>query len=219
MNLPGPSRRTYYDMNPWYTKNRSNGINDWHQHVLKADSIFLDKLLHSIAKNFPKNVIELGCGAGDFTLSYSQSNFTHIALEFSSVAIEMAKEKNNPTGIKFKEGDALARETLPNEVFDMVVAKDVLHCILKKDRKTFLDNLATLLNPNGILHLTTHVGLPIENEDVMKYVDSKTRENHIKTRLYLDIGEIEKEFSESNLLIIEKLDLPGNLVYFCLRKS
>jgi len=114
MNIKGPKRRTYYDMNPWYEKNISNGINDWHQHVRAADKKLLDFIKSYIAKSDPLKILEVGCGGGDFTRSYANPKNTHDAFEFSSVAVETTKKKLNPSGVNFYEGDALNIDSYRN---------------------------------------------------------------------------------------------------------
>lgn len=213
-NYAGPERRTYFDMNPWYSKNKEQGINDWHQHVTEADNVLREKIVRDISKKKPGKVLEVGCGGGDFTLSYSNLSFHHIAFEFSSVAIDMAKQKTNPSGVIFSEGDVLSLESYSGGPFGLIIAKDVLHCILDEDRILFLQNMKQSLLPGGTIHLTTHVGLPETNENVMKYIDRKTRENHLRTRVYLDKEDIENEFIESGLKIAEDLELPSYLHYY-----
>ncbi len=217
MNLKGPDRRTYYDMDPWYEKNISNGINDWHQHVKDADEKLLTYIKNFINKNSPLNVLEVGCGGGDFTLSYASEKFKHDAFEFSGVAIGAAKKKDNPVNVNFYEGDALNVESYRNKPYDLVIMKDVLHCILGADRMKLLKHLRESINENGTVILTTHSGLP-KSEEVLQYIDQNTRENHIQTRVYLDRAIIKKEFDSTGFKIQNLIELAGQLDLFELRR-
>lgn len=215
--MKGPDRKTYYDMNPWYLKNLNNGLSDWHQHVVSADKVLLEKVESVISEKSPTNVLEIGCGGGDFTLLYSKPTFkTHIAFEYSSVATDMAKKKNNPNLIDFREGDALDSNSYLEGPFDLIIAKDVLHCILGNDRELFYKNIKQSLSSNGMAVLTTHVGLPVHPE-IKKFVDYKTRENHIQTRVYLDKETIETEIIEAGFVVEETIALDGQLELFVLK--
>jgi hypothetical protein len=128
----------------------------------------------------------------------------------------MAKTKQNPNGIKFQEGDALLSESYSEGPFDLIVAKDVFHCILGKDRTTFLLNIRQSLSGTGKAMLTTHVGLPI-HEEVKRYIDTISRENHIRTRVYKDEVDVEFELGLAQLQVIKKIPLPGQLVLYFLK--
>ncbi|MEO0337000.1 MAG: class I SAM-dependent methyltransferase [Pseudomonadota bacterium] len=215
-SFEGPERRTYYDMNPWYQKNRNDQIFDWHQHVEEADQDLLRFLKVKLQLHKPCSVLEVGCGGGDFTLRYSQQSFSHVAFEFSDVAVEMARSKPNPYQIRFRQADALDESAYSDSPFDFVVAKDVLHCLLREDRKVFLKNLKGALSDRGLILLTTHAGLP-KNQEVLKLIDLTTRENHLSTRVYLEQERIEAEFAKVGLEPLEIECLAGQLVLYLLR--
>ncbi len=59
-------------MNPWYEKNRLNSINDWHQHVTEADKLLLEYLDVMLESSDIKNLLEIGRGGSDFSLSVIQ---------------------------------------------------------------------------------------------------------------------------------------------------
>ena len=216
MKFKGPERRTYYDMNPWYLKNHENGLNDWHQHVVEADQKLLNEVKKAITKVKPESVLEVGCGGGDFTLSYASSDFKHYAFEYSSVAIQMAKKKENPHSILFREADALSIDSYLDKPYDLIISKDVLHCILGIDRLTFLKNIKDSLSTNGLVMLTTHVGIP-ENKDVKKFIDLETRENHLKTRVYLDEVQVDQEMLNAGFIIDKKICSSESLVLYFLK--
>ena len=216
-SLKGPERRTYYDMNPWYEKNKAQGVHDWHQHVGAADIKLLTHLKQLISDLKPSSILEVGCGGGDFTFKYSIPGVRHLAFDFSTVAVEMAKRKENPNEIEFMAGDGLDLSFLNGEKFDLILAKDVLHCILGEDRKRFFHNIAAALAEDGLALLTTHIGLP-DNDEVLKYVNPVSRENHLQTRVYYDEVHIDAEMEDAGLEVLEKFELPGQLIGYQIKR-
>ena len=199
----GPERRTYYDMDPWYSKNKENHIFGWHQQIDEVNDYILGKMKFLIENKNVKNILEVACGGGNFTLQYGKAGLLIDAFEYSSVAIEMASDKANPFNINFFQGDAISFSSYKKDYYDLVLAKDFLHCITGKDRSSFFLNVHESLKESGLFLLSTHAGLPERYPSIMKTIDRETRINHIHTRIYLDKSHIEKEINENNFEIIE----------------
>jgi len=190
-------------MDPWYLKNKDTGIFDWHQQIEEVNEFILEKIRDLIENNKIKNILEVACGGGDFTLKYASPDISVNAFEYSAIAVEMAKNKENPCGVNFFAGDALAGPSYKKDFYELVLSKDFLHCITGEDRERFLFNVWGALKDKGLFLLSTHAGLPEKYPEIMKTIDPDTRINHIQTRIYLDRVDIEREFKESNFEILE----------------
>jgi len=156
----GPERRTYYDMNPWYLKNQEKEINDWHQQIKEVNDFLLKEIKSLIKKDNIKRVLDIACGGGDFTLKYAGSDFSIDAFEYSSIAVEMAKNKDNFFKVNFFEGDALNPASYKDNYYDLIIAKDFLHCLIGEDRNNFFTLVNRSLNSNGTFLFSTHGNLP-----------------------------------------------------------
>jgi SAM-dependent methyltransferase len=72
------------------------------------------------------NVLELGCGSGNDSLWLAKNNFNVTAIDISSKAILLAKEKNKDyLNIEFIEGDIL--NSIPNKKYDVIYDRGCLH--------------------------------------------------------------------------------------------
>lgn len=207
MKFGGPKRKTYYDMDPWYFKNQEKGIEDWHQQVLPLNDAFQTALSEIFSNHKPKKILEIGCGGGALAFSYAQKDLLIDAFDFSEIAIGMAKNKPNSDAINFYCGDALFLNSYPNRPYDLIIAKDILHCIIGKDRLRFLSHVAASLSSCGNFILSTHIGLPETYKEIMKTIDRETRINCIQTRVYLDRPVVEDEFDRCGLKIAKFLPL------------
>lgn len=206
-DFKGPKRKTYYDMDPWYLKNSDSGINDWHQQIDALNSAFQEEISDFIKNKRPLKIIEAACGGGNFTLAYAKPGVKIDAFEFSKIAVEMAKKKDNPCNVNFYQGDALSAASYLNRPYDLLVAKDLLHCLIGGDRAVLLNNLRDSVSESGSILLSTHIGLPVSNKEILRGVDPATRVNKISTRIYLDRDAIEAEFGECGLKPVKTIVL------------
>jgi SAM-dependent methyltransferase len=72
------------------------------------------------------DVLELGCGSGNDSLWLAKNNFNVTAIDISSKAILLAKEKNKDyLNIEFIEGDIL--NSIPNKKYDVIYDRGGLH--------------------------------------------------------------------------------------------
>jgi 2-polyprenyl-3-methyl-5-hydroxy-6-metoxy-1,4-benzoquinol methylase len=117
----------------------------WHQTALR--------LLPDLTN---KNVLEIGCGRGDFAITVARANpLAHItAIDFSKVAINIAKEKSRNAGVEiyFEVGDA-ANLPFAESSFDQVISCECLEHVRRPARMA--EEMARVLKDGGDFLLTT----------------------------------------------------------------
>ncbi|HOV11471.1 MAG TPA: class I SAM-dependent methyltransferase [Bacteroidales bacterium] len=107
---------------------------------------------HSL-KRFAKKkvkILEIGCGLGYLTYALNKEGFSATGIDVSHSAIKMAIEK---FGAYFYAADAISYAQITNLKYDVIIATEVIEHI--PDIKSFLIQLKNLLNPEGIILLTT----------------------------------------------------------------
>jgi ubiquinone/menaquinone biosynthesis C-methylase UbiE len=113
----------------------------------------IPKELKELAKaTNPKTSLELGCGLGVFSTYMAEQGIKATGVDFSSVAIEKAKQraaekKNKPT---FLVGDVTDLKIL-NEPFDVTFDVGCFHCLNEEDEKKYASEMHRLLKPGGTL--------------------------------------------------------------------
>jgi cyclopropane fatty-acyl-phospholipid synthase-like methyltransferase len=109
----------------------------------------VEDLLRSGKLN-PCKAVDLGCGAGAYTIELARRGFEMTGVDFSEKAVDLAKERAEKAGVecRFKVAD-LIREPVGG-TFDLAFEWEVLHHVFPEDREAYLDNVRILLNPGGL---------------------------------------------------------------------
>jgi len=139
----------------------SGGYDEWHRTVHGQDILTENKLedwhLDALSLSpFVKglDVLEVGCGAGDFAIHLALQKAKVTAVDFSAEAIEIAKQKSKKQNqqINFQVADA---QSLPfaNESFDLIFSCECLEHI--PDPRKAVNELYRVLKPSGYLILST----------------------------------------------------------------
>jgi len=92
-------------------------------------------------------VLEIGCGTGNFTEIFAESQAHITAVDISPDLIELARKRRLPKNqVQF----VLARfeDIVPNTPYDAIIGSSVLHHL---DIHVALQNIYHLLKPNGIM--------------------------------------------------------------------
>lgn len=135
------------------------------------NEIFLNKLLEDILliRNGKKirSALDIGCGTGDLVVKLAKRNIQTTGIDFSKVAIQMAKDftKINKVSRKtdFIEFNIEHLDKLPSkETYDLITSKLVIAFI--KNKKLFLKEVYNRLNPGGIFILITPIIMKGANE-------------------------------------------------------
>ena len=100
----------------------------------------------------PCSVIEFGCGAGNYVIYLASKGFDATGVDFSKPAVEIAKKSASKKGVKcnFISSDVLGDMAEIQDTFDFAYDWELLHHIFPEDRKTYINNVHRLLNPEGI---------------------------------------------------------------------
>lgn len=141
--------------NDWNIKARSG---DTLRDAMEARRAAVFNALEHLDSKAPK-ILEVGCGTG--WLSKDLATYgSVVGVDIADEAIEMAG-KRVPEG-QFFAGDFMQVD-LPLGHFDTVVCLETLSHV--PDQQAFIDRLADMLVPDGILILTT------QNRSIMIYAD------------------------------------------------
>ena len=100
------------------------------------------------------NVLDVGCGTGENLLYVAAGGHEAWGIDFVPVAIERAKAKAAERGIgaTFVVGNALELNKLGRQ-FDTVIDCGLFHTFSDEERPVFVQGLAEVLRPGGLLHI------------------------------------------------------------------
>jgi len=95
--------------------------------------------------------IDLGCGAGNYTIYLTSKGFNVTGIDISSTAIKIAKENAEKKKVKcnFLVADVLGDIDEVKETFDFAYDWQLLHHIFPEQRKKYIENVYRILNPKG----------------------------------------------------------------------
>jgi cyclopropane fatty-acyl-phospholipid synthase-like methyltransferase len=100
----------------------------------------------------PCKTVDLGCGAGNYAVWFAERGFDVTGIDISSNAIrfanQLAQERN--VECRFIISDLLGDLSRYHEEFDFVYDWEVLHHIAFEDRENYIENVHSLLRPDGI---------------------------------------------------------------------
>jgi tRNA (cmo5U34)-methyltransferase len=155
-----------------------------------------------------KNLLDIGCGAGNYTLMMLSkiSNLNCTLVDLSMPMLEKAYErvcKQTKSHVNAIQGD-IRNVELNENYFDIVLAGAVLHHLREDhDWENVFGKLYKLLKPNGCLMIS----------------DLVTQDNELLTKYFRDkyAGYLEQnggqEYCQKVLDYIEKEDSPRSITY------
>lgn len=161
-----------------YRNRKAKGQPGWADAKTLASNLqFLDDELKRGYAPTTGKVLELGCGAGDLSLSLAERGFETHGIDVAPFAIEWAKEKASERNLQvdFIVDDAVALSNVPNGEFDFVLDGYCLHCIIGSDRFAFLRNAFRVLK-TGAPFLTRTMCGDISNPHLN--ISSKLRDSY-----------------------------------------
>lgn len=116
--------------------------------------------LTAMKSNACPRVLELGCGAGNFSIFTARAGFAVTGIDISPTAVLWARHSAQSDGIRaeFIEGNVVDLAQFEDEAFDAVVDGHCLHCIVGNDRCRCLKSVHRVLKPQGIFVVLTMCG-------------------------------------------------------------
>ena len=85
-----------------------------------------DPILERVASLNPKQLLDVGCGCGSFTVKLFQHCGRIIAIDPSQARIDQSKKENGKPNISYLCMDGRSLE-YPDNSFDLVLERDTLH--------------------------------------------------------------------------------------------
>jgi len=126
----------------------------WLSNLSEADR-FNRWVLSRFARHLGEDVLEVGCGSGNFTVLMAAAGRRVTGIDIEPAYVEAARRRLAQfPHARVSCGDATAAEW--SERFDTVVALDVVEHI--EDDRAFLARLAAVLKPGGTLVLKVPAG-------------------------------------------------------------
>jgi 2-polyprenyl-3-methyl-5-hydroxy-6-metoxy-1,4-benzoquinol methylase len=104
----------------------------------------------------PARVIDIAGGNGNFSLALAQLGYEVVWNDLRAEMIPGFRHKDKKGRVSFRVGNALELDFPASELFDVVLATEVIEHVAHPDQ--FLAKLATFLKPGGAIVLTTPCG-------------------------------------------------------------
>jgi 2-polyprenyl-3-methyl-5-hydroxy-6-metoxy-1,4-benzoquinol methylase len=104
-------------------------------------------LVKAMQQRKPGTALDLGCGAGVFSVYMAKAGYKVTGLDFIPKALELARElaKQNNVNVNWVQADLLNWN--PETKFDIILDSGCLHTI--SDKKKFKENIVKWLAPDG----------------------------------------------------------------------
>lgn len=200
-------RKIYYDHEPAYQRLARKGEKGWKTQGQVAPFSWYGNFFKAtgLLPRPPQRVLDFGCGGGEFSLLLARQGYRVVGTDFSRTAIKMAKANAKAaklTNARFSAQDAL-RPTLKPGTFGIVFSVNVLHCLIGRDRRTYLVNARKLLKPGGVLALSSMVDFP-KDQKTLRYlkINRQTRTDQNRTRCFESEKKILAEVKAAGLKVI-----------------
>ncbi len=190
-----------------YRKFRERGGNGWNNEQAESYLEMLQCIsaqLPPVALDNPVETLEIGCGAGNFSLLLAQQGFTVTGVDISSTAIEWAVEraKASSSDVSFRVDNVLSLLTCGNSTFDLIVDGHCLHCIIGEDRISCLAAIWRVLKAGGSFVVLTMCG-EVTNQAMLKSFDHDRKvtlhQGH-PTRYIGDVDTIVSEITSAGFV-------------------
>jgi cyclopropane fatty-acyl-phospholipid synthase-like methyltransferase len=111
-------------------------------------------LQKTLKSNVPEQgeVIELGCGAGNYVIWFAKMGYRLTGVDISKNAIEIARRSATMAGVNcgFVVADVTRDFPKFDTLFDFVYDWELLHHIFPEDRDRYVDNVIRLMKPEGM---------------------------------------------------------------------
>ena len=156
----------------------------------------------------PCKAVDLGCGAGNYSVWLAGRGFDVTGIDFSPQAIAHANELAARKGVlcRFVAADLLGDLKEYHEVFDLAYDWELLHHIFPDDRPGYIMNVHGLLRPGGV-----YLSLCFSDKDTSFGGRDKFRTTNLGTVLYFSSEQELRELFAPRFDILElnTVESPG----------
>lgn len=156
----------------------------------------------------PCKAVDLGCGAGNYSVWLAGRGFDVTGIDFSPQAIAHANELAAHKGVvcRFIAADLLGDLKEYHEVFDLAYDWELLHHIFPDDRPGYIKNVHVLLRPGGV-----YLSLCFSDKDTSFGGRDKFRTTNLGTVLYFSSEQELRELFAPRFDILElnTVESPG----------
>lgn len=182
-----------------------------------GENNFTYKIILKILNNYLKptqDVLDIGCGAG--TLSYYLAQKTHsvCGIDISELAIDKCNETKKSLDLKNIEFKVMNFPyEIPKKKYDLIICFEVIEHL--QEDELALEQIYSLLNPNGLLILSTpSLNAPLHRLGYTKEFDKKV--GHL--RRYTE-NELVKMFRSAGFSILSVKKTEGIIRNFLFLNS
>lgn len=123
-------------------------ISGWSDNGLKQRLALFKQLIEGQKLPFPAQILELGCGAGNYVRFLADIGHRVVGVDYSLPSLNRALSADRKQAGHYVGGDAY-RLPFCNECFDFVISIGVLQALGSPERA--LDEMVRVLRPGGLL--------------------------------------------------------------------
>lgn len=152
----------------------------------------VEKKLIAIAENLkPGKILEVGCGTGHWLNLLSKYSTQLYGADYSTGMLNIAKKSNDILNVVNADANKLP---FHGNSFDLILCINAIHHFANK--KSFIDNISSLLKPNGVLCI---MGFdPHDKENDWYLYDYFERTRQLDLERFPTFHQLERWASENN---------------------
>jgi SAM-dependent methyltransferase len=134
----------------------------------------------------PCSAVDLGCGAGNYSVWLAEQGFDVTGIDISTEAVALAARNAEAANVSctFVTADLLGDLTPYLQKFGFALDWEVLHHVFPEDREHYIENVHRLLRPGG-----TYLSICFSIKDAAFGGRGSYRDTPLGTRLYFSSEE------------------------------